>query len=44
VAAIGETSVVFAALIGMKLFAEGFGGRRIAAAMLAAAGILLISA
>jgi drug/metabolite transporter (DMT)-like permease len=43
VAAIRETSVVFAALIGMKLFAEPFGVRRAAAAMLVAAGIVLIS-
>jgi uncharacterized membrane protein len=39
-----ETSVVFAALIGMKLFAERFGTRRLAAAVLVAAGIVLISA
>jgi drug/metabolite transporter (DMT)-like permease len=44
VAAIRETSVVFAALIGMRLFAECFGRRRVAAAVLVAAGILLISA
>jgi drug/metabolite transporter (DMT)-like permease len=44
VAAIRETSVVFAALIGMRLFAERFGARRVAAAALVAAGILLISA
>ena len=43
VAAIRETSVVFAALIGMMLFAERFGGRRVAAAVLVAAGIVLIS-
>jgi drug/metabolite transporter (DMT)-like permease len=43
VAAIRETSVVFAALIGMKLFAERFGTRRVAAAALVAAGIVLIS-
>ncbi len=43
VAAIRETSVVFAALIGMWLFAENFGARRIAAAALVAAGIVLIS-
>jgi drug/metabolite transporter (DMT)-like permease len=43
VAAIRETSVVFAALIGMRLFADHFGRRRVAAAMLVAAGILLIS-
>jgi drug/metabolite transporter (DMT)-like permease len=44
VAAIRETGVVFAALIGMKLFAERFGTRRVAAAALVAAGIVLISA
>jgi drug/metabolite transporter (DMT)-like permease len=44
VAAIRETSVVFAALIGMKLFTERFGIRRLAAAVLVAAGIVLISA
>jgi drug/metabolite transporter (DMT)-like permease len=44
VAAIRETSVVFAALIGWRLFAEGFGARRAAAAVLVAAGIMLISA
>jgi drug/metabolite transporter (DMT)-like permease len=44
VAAIRETSVVFAALIGMRLFAERFGVRRLAAACLVAAGIVLISA
>jgi len=44
VAAIRETSVVFAALIGMKLFAERFGVRRLAAALVVAAGIVAISA
>jgi drug/metabolite transporter (DMT)-like permease len=44
VAAIRETGVVFAALIGMKLFAERFGIRRLAAALVVAAGIVLISA
>src|SRR5215472_7372678 len=44
VAAIRETSVVFAALIGWRLFAESFGIRRVAAASLVAAGIVLISA
>jgi drug/metabolite transporter (DMT)-like permease len=43
VAAIRETGVVFAALIGMKLFGESFGARRLAAALLVAAGIVLIS-
>lgn len=44
VAAIRETGVVFAALIGMKLFSERFGVRRLAAALVVAAGIILISA
>lgn len=44
VAAIRETGVVFAALIGMKLFAERFGIRRLAAAVVVATGIVLISA
>jgi drug/metabolite transporter (DMT)-like permease len=44
VAAIRETGVVFAAVIGMKLFGESFGRRRVAAAVLVAAGIVLISA
>ena len=44
VAAIRETSVVFAALIGMRLLAERFGIRRVAAAAVIAAGIVLISA
>jgi drug/metabolite transporter (DMT)-like permease len=44
VAAIRETSVVFAAVIGWRLFAESFGVRRVAAAGLVAAGIVLISA
>ncbi len=44
VAAIRETSVVFAAMLGMRLFAVCFGMRRVAAAVLVATGILLISA
>jgi drug/metabolite transporter (DMT)-like permease len=44
VAAIREAGVVFAALIGMKLFAERFGIRRLAAAAVVVAGIVLISA
>jgi drug/metabolite transporter (DMT)-like permease len=44
VAAIRETGVIFAALIGMKLFSERFGTRRLAAALVVAAGIVLISA
>jgi drug/metabolite transporter (DMT)-like permease len=43
VAAIRETGVVFAALIGAKLLHERFGRRRLAAALAVAAGIVLIS-
>src|SRR5215472_17476182 len=43
VAAIRETSVVFAALIGMTMFGEHFGRRRVAAAAVIATGIVLIS-
>ena len=42
VAAIRETSVVFAALIGLAALGEDFGKRRVAAAMVIAAGIVLI--
>jgi drug/metabolite transporter (DMT)-like permease len=42
VAAIRETSVVFAALIGMAAFGEDFGRRRVAAAAVIATGIVLI--
>jgi drug/metabolite transporter (DMT)-like permease len=42
VAAIRETSVVFAALIGMAALGEDFGKRRVAAAMVIATGIVLI--
>ena len=44
VAAIRETSVIFAALIGMTVFKEGFGTRRVAAAVVIATGIVLITA
>jgi drug/metabolite transporter (DMT)-like permease len=44
VAAIRETSVIFAAVIGMVVMNERFGVRRIAAAVVIAAGIVLISA
>jgi drug/metabolite transporter (DMT)-like permease len=44
VAAIREVSVVFAALIGMLFFRERFGTRRVAAAIVIAVGIILISA
>jgi drug/metabolite transporter (DMT)-like permease len=43
VAAIRETSVIFAALIGMIFLKERFGVRRVAAAVVIAAGIVLIS-
>jgi len=42
VAAIRETSVVFAALIGFLVLREDFGRRRVAAAVVIAAGIVLI--
>jgi drug/metabolite transporter (DMT)-like permease len=44
VAAIRETSVIFAALIGMAFLNERFGARRIAAAAVIATGIVLITA
>lgn len=44
VAAVREVSVVFAALIGMIFMKERFGVRRVAAAVVIAAGIVLISA
>jgi drug/metabolite transporter (DMT)-like permease len=43
VAAVRETSVIFAALIGMIFLKERFGARRVAAAIVVAAGIVLIS-
>ena len=42
VAAIRETSVVFAALIGMAALGEDFGKRRVAAALVIATGIVMI--
>lgn len=42
VAALRETSVVFAALIGTQLLGEGFGARRIGAALCVALGVLLL--
>jgi drug/metabolite transporter (DMT)-like permease len=44
VAAIRETSVIFAALIGMAFLKERFGARRVTAAAVIAAGIILITA
>ncbi len=43
VAALRETSVLFAAAIGAILLGEGFGWRRVAAALLVAAGLLLMN-
>ena len=42
VSALRETSVLFAAVIGVKLLGESLGARRIAAAALVAAGIVMI--
>lgn len=42
VAALRETSVIIAPFIGHFLFKEPFGGRRILASILVAAGILLL--
>lgn len=42
VVAMRETSVVFAALISMVLLREGFGIRRLAAAIVVAAGVILL--
>jgi drug/metabolite transporter (DMT)-like permease len=44
VAAVRETSVIFAALIGMAFLHERFGPRRLAAAAVIATGIILVSA
>ncbi len=42
VAALRESSVVIAAILGWKVLREPFGGRRIAAALLVGAGLLLL--
>ncbi|MFI5315460.1 MAG: EamA family transporter [Myxococcota bacterium] len=42
VAALRETSVVFAALIGTRLLGEGLGTRRVAAALCVAVGVVLL--
>jgi uncharacterized membrane protein len=42
-AAVRETSVIFAALIGLIFLRESFGIRRLAASALIAAGIILIA-
>lgn len=44
VAALRETSVVIAAALGARLLGEPFGARRIAAAAVVAAGVVLVSA
>jgi drug/metabolite transporter (DMT)-like permease len=44
VAALRETSVIFAALIGSLALREPFGFKRVAAAALVAAGVILIHA
>jgi drug/metabolite transporter (DMT)-like permease len=44
IAALRETSVIFGALIGTVFFKEPFGRRRVIAAVVVAAGILLIAA
>jgi drug/metabolite transporter (DMT)-like permease len=44
VAALRETSVVFAALIGSQLLGEGFGARRFIAALCVALGVVLLQA
>ncbi len=44
VAALRETSVVFAALIGSRLLGEGLGRRRLAAALCVALGVVLLQA
>ncbi len=43
VAALRETSVVFAAMIGARLLGEPFGRRRVLAAMIVATGVVMIS-
>lgn len=43
VAALRETSVIFAALIGAILFGEPFGKRRLLAAAIVAAGVIAIN-
>jgi drug/metabolite transporter (DMT)-like permease len=43
VVALRETSVVFAAIIGSVFLREGFAGRRVAAAAVVAAGIVLLT-
>lgn len=42
--ALRETSVVFAAILGVSFLKEGFGKRRILAALALAAGLILMRA
>jgi drug/metabolite transporter (DMT)-like permease len=44
VSAVRETSVIFGAVLGTLVLKEGFGARRIAAALLVTAGIVLLAA
>jgi drug/metabolite transporter (DMT)-like permease len=43
VSALRETSVIFGAVLGTIVLREGFGPRRIAAAMLVTVGIVLLA-
>ena len=43
VAALRETSVLFATVIGTRLLGESFGARRMAAAAIVVAGLLLMN-
>ncbi len=43
VAALRETSVIFGAVLGTLVLKEGFGPRRVAAALLVTAGIVLLA-
>jgi drug/metabolite transporter (DMT)-like permease len=38
-----ETSVIFGALFGTRLLGEPFGGRRIAAAVVVAVGVMILN-
>ena len=44
VSAMRETSVIFGAVLGALVLKEGFGARRIAAALLVTVGIVLLAA
>ena len=43
VSTLRETSVIFAAMIGALVLGERFGGRRITAAVLVAAGVIVLN-